>query len=313
MTAAINSARTSAALAWTAPSDAGTASITGYKIEFKNGNNAWATLTATTGSTTTSYTHTATFTSGTTYKYRVSAVSSAGTGDFVEATATESSVPGAPTNLRAVINTAKTSAKIIWTAPTDTGTSAITGYKIEIRVGSGVWTTVTANTASTTTSFTDTRTFTWTYHYRISAINSAGTGESATVTAVQEERPGAPTNLTITLNARLNGATLSWTAPSDSGSSPIVGYKIQFQYASGHATSPWRTVSSKHSSTTYAHTTDIGLDTTYTYRVSAINSEGTGSHVEASVLPAVPGAVTNLTAVIAPNGNSATLNLDGTQ
>ena len=128
------------------------------------------------------------------------------------------------------------------------------------------------------------------------------------MTAVQEENPGAPTNLTITLNARLNGATLSWTAPSDSGSSPIVGYKIQFQYASGHATSAWKTVSSKHSSTTYAHTTDIRLDTTYRYRVSAINSEGTGSHVEASVLPAAPGAVNQFDGHhIAPNGNSASL------
>ena len=66
-------------LLWTAPSDNGGASITGYRIEVSTDGSSWSDLVADTGSTTTSYSHTG-LTAGTTRHYRASAINSAGTG-----------------------------------------------------------------------------------------------------------------------------------------------------------------------------------------------------------------------------------------
>ena len=66
-------------LSWSAPSSDGGAAITGYRIEVSADGSTWSDLAADTGSTGTSYSHTG-LTAGTTRHYRVSAVSSAGTG-----------------------------------------------------------------------------------------------------------------------------------------------------------------------------------------------------------------------------------------
>ena len=89
--------------------------------------------------------------------------------------------PGAPTNLMAEAD-GGTRIELTWTAPADDGGSAITGYRIEVSDdgSSGSWSDVVANTGSTATSYThtglspgDTR------HYRVSAINPAGTSEAS--------------------------------------------------------------------------------------------------------------------------------------
>ena len=67
-----------------------------------------------------------------------------------------------------------------------------------------------------------------TYHYRVSATNSAGTSEfSATASAVAPDIPGAPTGLTATADGE-NTINLSWTAPEvATGGSAIASYKIE--------------------------------------------------------------------------------------
>jgi len=68
---------------------------------------------------------------------------------------------------------------------------------------------------------------------------------------------------------------LSWTAPANNDGSEITGYQIE---RSGDAGSTWSTIveNTGSTSTTYS---DTGLqqNTTYTYRVSAINGIGTSS------------------------------------
>ena len=85
-------------------------------------------------------------------------------------------VPGAPTGL---VATAAGAFRIdlAWTAPDDTGGSAITGYRIEVSPdGSSDWTDLVANTASTATTYAHTGlNAATTRHYRVSAINDVGT------------------------------------------------------------------------------------------------------------------------------------------
>src|SRR2546428_9392667 len=81
--------------------------------------------------------------------------------------------------------------------------------------------------------------------------------------------------------------SLSWTAPSDNGGSSITGYKVE-RSADGGTT--WGTVVANTGSTATSYS-DTGLahTTTYTYRVSAINSVGTSSSstTASSTTPAV--------------------------
>ncbi|HZS73982.1 MAG TPA: fibronectin type III domain-containing protein [Candidatus Nitrosotalea sp.] len=83
--------------------------------------------------------------------------------------------------------------------------------------------------------------------------------------------PSAPTDLFAKAmsHSRIN---LSWNAASDGGSA-ITGYKIERSTDGG---STWSTTSENTSSTatTYSNTS-LASDTTYTYRVSAINAIGT--------------------------------------
>src|SRR5574342_49881 len=109
---------------------------------------------------------------------------------------------GKPTNLSA---TAVSSSQInlSWTAPVDNGGSAITGYKIEVKKLPDTYpvTPLVANTGSTATSYSHTGVTSGQYVYKISAINSVGTGESsseafAEITTSQNIAPNPPTGLT---------------------------------------------------------------------------------------------------------------------
>src|SRR5205807_1200662 len=174
--------------------------ITGYKIERStNGGTTWSALVANTGSTATTYSDTG-LTHATAYTYRVSAINSTGTKTpTTTATATTLAVvPSPPTGLTATV-ASSSQIDLSWTAPTDNGGSAITGYKIERSTNGGTtWTTIVSNSGSTATTYSDTGlTPGTTYTYRVSSVNSAGTSPpantaSATTLAVA---PSAPTGL----------------------------------------------------------------------------------------------------------------------
>ena len=89
--------------------------------------------------------------------------------------------PGAPTNLMAEAD-GGTRIELTWTAPADDGGSAITGYRIEVSDdgSTGSWSDLVADTGSAATSYTDTGLSSGdTRHYRVSAINPAGTSEAS--------------------------------------------------------------------------------------------------------------------------------------
>ena len=91
--------------------------------------------------------------------------------------------PGAPEGLTAAGN-GQTEINLSWTAPTDDGGADITGYKIEVSPNGSSWSDLEANTLSTSTSYSHSHsslTAGSTHHYRVSAINSAGTGPASNV------------------------------------------------------------------------------------------------------------------------------------
>ena len=100
-------------------------------------------------------------------------------------------------------------------------------------------------------------------------------GRTATLTnsyTYNKEVPGAPTGLATT--PANNAVALSWTAPSDNGGAAITDYKVEYSSDSG---STWSTFSHTASTATTQTVTGLSIGTTYTFRVSAVNSVGTGS------------------------------------
>ena len=97
-------------------------------------------------------------------------------------------------------------------------------------------------------------------------VKASGTG---TATA-----PGSPTGLAASAvsSSQIN---LSWTAPSSNGGSAITGYMVERSTNGG---TTWSTVQSNTGSTATTYSdTGLAASTTYTYRVSAINTVGTSS------------------------------------
>src|SRR5437588_21078 len=139
---------TSVSLSWFPPQNNGSSAITHYKIEYKTPTTDYSVL-ATIGNVT-SYNQTG-LTTGKSYIYRVSAINSIGVGSpSSEASAVPTkiiTVPSSPTNLNAY-PASETSISISWVTPQDNGGSAITGYKIEYKSGSGSYLVLIANTAS---------------------------------------------------------------------------------------------------------------------------------------------------------------------
>ena len=205
--------------------------------------------------------------------------------------------PGAPTTLTATAS-GTTQINISWTAPTDTGGSPITGYKIEFSPDGTNWTTLEANTNGPATTYAHTGLAAGTTrYYRVSAINTNGAGAPSNVDGATTGTtvPGAPTGLQATASGNTQ-IDLSWTAPGNTGGSPITGYRIE---ESPDGNSNWTTLEANTNgpATTYAHT-GLAASTTRHYRVSAINTIGTST--ASNVDDATTGTGTNTPATGAP-------------
>ena len=99
--------------------------------------------------------------------------------------------PGEPTNLTATAN-GQTRIDLSWRVPASNGGAAITGYRVEVSTDGSSWSTLDANTNSTATRYSHTGlTAGSARRYRVSAINSAGTGPASNVAAATtDSAPG---------------------------------------------------------------------------------------------------------------------------
>lgn len=186
----------------------------------------------------------------------------------VELKASGATTPSAPTNpTSTALNT--TTVQLGWIASSNNGGSPITGYKIQR--ASTSWVTVANNTGNVTSYTIGLLAPNSVQTYRIGAWNSIGLGAWST-NDTSTTVPGSPTSLTAT-GVSSSQINLSWTAPS--GNATISGYKIERSTDEG---STWSTlVSNTGSSATTYSDTGLSQGTSYTYRVSAINSGGTSS------------------------------------
>ena len=135
----------------------------------------------------------------------------------------------------------------------------------------------------------------YTYQWiRVDGSDSDISGATAAVSAAANTAPGAPTSLLATASGTTQ-INLSWTAPGSTGGSAITGYKIE---SSSDGGSTWTDLvaTTSSSTTTYAHT-GLAAGTTRHYRVSAINSAGTGnpSNEDSATTPTVGNAAPTFT------------------
>ena len=231
-------------------------------------------------------------------------------------------VPSAPTigTATASIGAATGSATVSWswTGPVPTG---ITSFEIVATPTSGPAIT---RTGIGRTLFTGTVTGLvngTTYTLQVRAVNQFGQGAlSAASNAVTPAGlPGVPTSVSAVRGNAL--ANVTWSAPANTGGSPITGYNVQVRI--GGAVQSTTALTGTATNTTV---TGLTNGTAYNFRVQAVTLAGVSAFSAASpaVTPAttpgapligtatqgaVGGALTaNATWATAPNGGSAVLN-----
>ncbi|MBI3640117.1 MAG: fibronectin type III domain-containing protein [Thaumarchaeota archaeon] len=289
-------------LSWSPPQHNGSSAITHYIIESKTATTSYSTL-ITLGNVT-KYNNTG-LTTGTTYIYRVSATNSVGTSNpSSEAVATPTKTssppknipPNPPTDLTATTSSG-TQINLSWNLPASNGGPPVTGYKIQYHLDSGNFTNLVSNTGTTATGYFHTGLSSGhIYTYKVFAINSVGTSNSSNtasaVTIQVSSAPYPPTGLTAN-SVSPTSINLSWTAPQNTGGSTITGYTIEYKVGSGS----YSVLVPNTNLATYLHK-GLTTGTTYTYRVSAINSIGTSvPSNEVSAVPSKTYIPTGVTAV----------------
>jgi len=304
-------------LSWNAPANTGGAPITVYLIGVStNQGSSWEVLKRDHVGTTHSHTG---LPPSTRRDYRVYAFNSVGrsaVSGVANATTAAATAPGAPTGLTATAD-GQTTINLSWTAPTNNGGAAITGYQLQWSAnGTSNWQPVSPAHSGTGRTYSDTGLSpSTTRHYQVRARNSVGSGgwssvANATTSTPTVTKPGAPTSLT----AKASGQTvinLSWRAPSDNGGAAITGYRVEVRATS---TAPWSILNpNTGSTTTTANQSNLTPGSTRYYRVAAINSAGFGTfsnsaNATTEALKA-PGAPTDLTATA---DGQTTINLSWT-
>lgn len=119
-------------------------------------------------------------------------------------------------------------------------------------------------------------------------FDSQGGVATASTTVTPFAAPGVPRNLSIAFGAG-SGSTVSWQAPTSNGGFAITSYTAEYNKGSG-----WLPATVSGTTATLA---DVWVDSSWSFRVAAVSSKGTGSFATIENNP-VP------TAVTAPTGPS---------
>ena len=227
-------------VSWRAPVQTGSAAITAYDLRHirsdapsKADGNWTVVQDIWTGSGALNHTLTS-LSDGVQYDIQVRAVNAAGEGPW-SATAIGTTIavvarPGAPGNLTATGN-GQTRIDLSWSAPSSDGGARVTAYRIEVSTNRSSWSDLVSNTGSSATSYTHSGlTAGSTRHYRVSAINVAGTGPKSGIangTTASADAPGAPRDLTVA-QFGLDSIVVSWDPPVQTGGSAITSYDLRY-------------------------------------------------------------------------------------
>ncbi|HEV2428063.1 MAG TPA: fibronectin type III domain-containing protein [Acidimicrobiales bacterium] len=278
---------TSVALSWAA--DSGATSYTVY-----DGTSPGSLSPVVSGLGSTSYTVTG-LSPSTTYYFALTASNSAGTSSqsTTSSTTTNSlSPPSAPTGLGATPGNGSVS--LSWTAPTNNGGSAITGYVVYYATTSGGELTGSSQAAASTSATVTGLANGTTYYFEVEAKNAQGnSGVSNEASATPATTPSAPT-----LNSATPGAgqvALGWSAPTNNGGSAITGYVVY----DGTSSPPTTKVGTFSATTTSTTVTDLTGGTQYYFDVVATNAVGSSpasNALAATPTGAAPSVPTNLRA-----------------
>jgi hypothetical protein len=187
-------------------------------------------------------------------------------------------IPSAPTIGSATFGNA--SATVRWTAPSNDGGSAITGYQVRVVDSTGAQVGALRPAGATATSLVITGlTNGSSYRFQVAATNAAGTGLNSALSAVviPATVPGAP--LIGTAASGLAGgtvtATANWNAPTSNGGSTTTGYVVRALRMSATGTVLATTASAVQPSS--ARQLTMTLQTgNYRFTVQAINKAGSG-------------------------------------
>ena len=149
--------------------------------------------------------------------------------------------PGAPTGLTATAG-GQTRIDLSWNAPASNGGAAITGYRIEVSTDRSSWSSLDANTGSTATRYSHTGlTAGSARHYRVSAVNSAGTGPASNVAMATTDTTAQAPDLvvgppTVTSNSPDAGASFTLSAMVRNGGDGSSGPTTLTYYRSTDST-----------------------------------------------------------------------------
>ncbi len=250
-------------------------------------------------------------TNGDSYTFSVTATNSLGTS--VASTVSNIVVPAvtvplAPNSLTATPG--NTAVAISWVAPVNGG-SAITGYNVYEGTKSGGenvaapvnGTTLITSPATTVTGLINGHE----YYFTVKAVNSIGSSaQSAEVWVIPAgTAPGIATH--VTARSGYESATVTWTAPSDSGGSAISHYTL----IATDLTATSRGGQSCTWSTGPLTCTLTGLTDgdSYTFAVTATNSVGTGliSVASNAVVPALSVSSPSTALIATPSNGEVAL------
>jgi titin len=276
---------TAITLNWTAPVSDGGSPILGYNVfegTSPGGESTAPVNSSLLAATASNYVVTG-LTNGVTYYFKVEAVNAIGSSaPSNEASATPTSsatVPDAPTVL--VASPGDTAVTLNWTAPVSDGGSPIIGYNVFEGTSPGGESTTPVNGSllpATVSSYIVTGlTNGVIYYFTVEAVNAIGNSapsdEASATPTSSVTTPGAPLALMATPGRRQ--ITLSWTAPTSDGGTPILGYNVYMGKTSGgESTKPIN--ASLLPSTSYL-VTGLKNGKTYYFIVKAANAVGVGA------------------------------------
>jgi subtilisin family serine protease len=262
-------------LTWTAPIDNGGSDITDYLVERSVDGTSWTVVDD--GVSTETTVTVGGLTNGTEYSFRVAAVNGVGAGRSSDPAAAVPQGPAAaPTDVTAAVAPAagvgSGEVHLAWTAPSDTGGSAITGYEIAWSTNGVTWTTAEslepADPSFTVRGLRDGTT----YRFRVAAVNAVGTGPwSAPIPAAPRWMPARPTALRATAGSRQ--VKLTWKPPATTHGSAVTDYVIQ-RSTNGKT---WTTIRDGVSTARMRIVSRLTNGTHYRFRVAAKNGVGVGS------------------------------------